>query len=138
MGFFMFKTYEKILYSIVNVFLFILALLIIAYMARDLIGAFNLIMTPYDQRSLEDISGYILSFFMLFEFIVMIVKYIEDAHDIPIKYLVIISITAILRQLLVVHNDGLQTLLLTVSTLVLAIVLYVLELAKKKKIEDKK
>ncbi|SLM85821.1 MULTISPECIES: phosphate-starvation-inducible PsiE family protein [Vagococcus] len=134
----MFKTYEKILYSIVNVFLFILALLIIAYMARDLIGAFNLIMTPYDQRSLEDISGYILSFFMLFEFIVMIVKYIEDAHDIPIKYLVIISITAILRQLLVVHNDGLQTLLLTVSTLVLAIVLYVLELAKKKKIEDKK
>ncbi len=134
----MFKMYEKILYSIVNVFLFILALLIIAYMARDLIGAFNLIMTPYDQRSLEDISGYILSFFMLFEFIVMIVKYIEDAHDIPIKYLVIISITAILRQLLVVHNDGLQTLLLTVSTLVLAVVLYLLELTKKKKIEDKK
>lgn len=134
----MFKMYEKILYSIVNVFLFILALLIIAYMARDLIGAFNLIMTPYDQRSLEDISGYILSFFMLFEFIVMIVKYIEDAHDIPIKYLVIISITAILRQLLVVHNDGLQTLLLTVSTLVLAVVLYLFELTKKKKIEDKK
>ncbi|MGX7023778.1 phosphate-starvation-inducible PsiE family protein [Vagococcus hydrophili] len=134
----MFKTYEKVLYSIVNIFLFILALLIIAYMARDLIGAFNLIMAPNDQRTLEDISGYILSFFMLFEFIVMIVKYIEDAHDIPIKYLVIISITAILRQLLVVHNDGLQTLLLTISTLILAGVLYLLELSKKKRNEDKK
>jgi protein PsiE len=72
---------------------------------------------------------------MLFEFTVMIIKYIEDTHNIPIKYLVIISITAILRQLLVVHDNGLQTLLLTLSILILVVVLFVIELIKEKELK---
>ncbi|MEG0254570.1 MAG: phosphate-starvation-inducible PsiE family protein [Vagococcus sp.] len=133
----MLEFYKKSLDKIVNVFLFILATLIIIYMARDLLGIFQLITLPNDQRSLEVFSGYILAFFMLFEFIVMITKYIEDTHNIPIKYLVIISITAILRQLLVVHDDALQTLLLTLAILILIIVLYIIELIKKKEIDRK-
>lgn len=133
----MLEFYKKGINKVINVFLFVLASLIIVYMARDLIGIYHIITLPNDQRSLEVFSGYILAFFMLFEFIVMITKYIEDTHNIPIKYLVIISMTAILRQLLVVHDDALQTVLLTVSILVLTIVLYVLELIKKKENERK-
>lgn len=128
----MVETYKKVLEKIIKSFLFILGILIVIYMARDLIEVFKVIMTAQMKGSLVGISDFILAFFMLFEFIVMIIKYIEDTHNIPIKYLVIISITAILRQLLVVHDNGLQTLLLTLSILILVVVLFVIELIKEK------
>lgn len=126
------ELYKKIIEKIVEIFLFVLATLIIIYIGRDLVGIFKVITSFESQGSLAEVSDFILGFFMLFEFIVMIMKYIENTHNIPIKYMVIISITAILRQLLVVHDDGLQTLYLTISILVLAGVLYVLELIKEK------
>ena len=130
----MVELYKKILEKVIKSFLFILATLIVIYMARDLIEVFKIIMTAQIKGSLVEISDFILAFFMLFEFIVMIIKYIEDTHNIPIKYLVIISITAILRQLLVVHDNGLQTLFLTLSILILVVVLSVIELIKEKEI----
>ncbi|MFW3588274.1 phosphate-starvation-inducible PsiE family protein [Vagococcus fluvialis] len=131
----MVETYKKVLEKIIKSFLFILGILIVIYMARDLIEVFEVIMTAQMKGSLVGISDFILAFFMLFEFIVMIIKYIEDTHNIPIKYLVIISITAILRQLLVVHDNGLQTLLLTLSILILVVVLFVIELIKEKELK---
>ena len=131
----MVELYKDILQKIIKSFLFILATLIIIYMARDLIEVFKVIMTAQIKGSLVEISDFILAFFMLFEFIVMIIKYIEDTHNIPIKYLVIISITAILRQLLVVHDNGLQTLFLTLSILILVVVLFVIELIKEKELK---
>jgi protein PsiE len=118
------ETYKKVLEKIIKSFLFILGILIVIYMARDLIEVFKVIMTAQMKGSLVGISDFILAFFMLFEFIVMIIKYIEDTHNIPIKYLVIISITAIL-----------QTLLLTLSILILVVVLFVIELIKEKELK---
>ena len=126
--------YKEILSKVVKVFLAILAILILIYMSRELIEVFKIVISPQIDGSLAKISDLILTFFMLFEFIVMIIKYIEDSHNVPIKYLVIISITAILRQLLVIHDDGLQTLFLTFSILILVSVLYVIELVKIKEI----
>ena len=123
----------KYLLSVVmNIFLSILAILIIIYMGFDLISIFKLIFTQGDVGAIDSIADYILGFFMLFEFIIMTLKYIDDAHNVPIKYLVLISITAILRQLLVVHNNGGQTLLLTIAILTLTLTLYLLELIKAK------
>ena len=70
----------------------------------------------------------IISFFMLFEFIMMILRYIQEGHHIPIRYLILICLTAILRQLMVAHGDGLQTLLLSLSILLLVVVLFILGL----------
>lgn len=63
---------------------------------------------------------------MLFEFVMMLVRYIQEGHHIPIRYLILISVTAILRQLLVIHGEGMQTLLLSLSILLLVVVLYIL------------
>lgn len=123
---------KRLLSIVMNVFLSILALLIVIYMGFDLVNIFKLIFIKADMGSIDAIADYILGFFMLFEFIIMTLKYVEDAHNVPIKYLVLISITAILRQLLVVHNNGGQTLLLTIAILTLTLTLYLLELIKAK------
>lgn len=123
---------KQLLSVVMNIFLSILAILIIIYMGFDLVSIFKLIFTQGDVGAIDSIADYILGFFMLFEFIIMTLKYIDDAHNVPIKYLVLISITAILRQLLVVHNNGGQTLLLTIAILTLTLTLYLLELIKAK------
>ncbi|MGO2084053.1 phosphate-starvation-inducible PsiE family protein [Vagococcus sp.] len=139
----MLDKYKYVLTKIVDLFLVILSLLIIIYMAQDLFSLRKVIVLPEGKRSIEIVADYILSFFMLFEFIMMILKYIEDSHHIPIKYLIWISMTAILRQLLVVHDNGLQTLMLTISIFVLILVVYIFEVIKrndeikKKKDNDK-
>lgn len=139
----MLDKYKYVLTKIVDLFLVILSLLIIIYMAQDLFSLTKVIVLPEGKRSIEIVADYILSFFMLFEFIMMILKYIEDSHHIPIKYLIWISMTAILRQLLVVHDNGLQTLMLTISIFVLILVVYIFEVIKrndeikKKKDNDK-
>ncbi|UUV99332.1 phosphate-starvation-inducible PsiE family protein [Vagococcus luciliae] len=122
----------RLLSLTMNVFLSILAMLIVIYMGFDLVNIFKLIFIHGDVGAIDSIADYILGFFMLFEFIIMTLQYVDDAHNIPIKYLVLISITAILRQLLVVHNNGGQTLLLTIAILILTLTLYLLELIKAK------
>ncbi|MGX6992617.1 hypothetical protein CBF34_04015 [Vagococcus penaei] len=128
----MLHNFQLILTRIMDVFLGLLALLIIVYMAYDLWVLGRIILLPAERGSIEVISEHILAFFMLFEFIIMIIKYIEDSHHIPTNYLILISMTAILRQLLVVHNNGVQTLLLTASILLLTGVLYLLKITQLK------
>ena len=119
----------KMLLSIVmNVFLSILAILILIYMGLDLVNIFKLIFIQNKMGSIDTIADYILGFFMLFEFIMMILRYIQEGHHIPIRYLILICLTAILRQLMVAHGDGLQTLLLSLSILLLVVVLFILGL----------
>ena len=69
----------------------------------------------------------IATMFILLEIILMLLKYIKDDHHIPIRYLVLISMTAILRELLLEHGGGIDTLYLSLAILVLVVVLICFE-----------
>ena len=86
-------------------------------MASYLVDLATYLMKPMTPDNFSVIMQEIISFFMLFEFIMMILRYIQEGHHIPIRYLILICLTAILRQLMVAHGDGLQTLLLSLSIL---------------------
>ncbi|MBP2966669.1 hypothetical protein J8385_19015, partial [Acinetobacter baumannii] len=72
----MVNAYKNILEKIIKVFLLILGVLIVIYMARNLIEVSKIIIATQTKSSLVEISDFIIAFFMLFEFIVMIIKYI--------------------------------------------------------------
>ena len=97
-------------------------------MASYLVDLATYLMKPMTPDNFSVIMQEIISFFMLFEFIMMILRYIQEGHHIPISYLILICLTAILRQLMVAHGDGLQTLLLSLSILLLVVVLFILGL----------
>lgn len=103
-----------------------LAILILIFMVRYLIDISQFVFKPVNSENFSTLMQEVTSFFMLFEFVMMLVRYIQEGHHIPIRYLILISVTAILRQLLVHHGDGLQTLLLSLAILMLVVVLYVL------------
>ncbi|MFD1900496.1 phosphate-starvation-inducible protein PsiE [Enterococcus termitis] len=136
---------KKYVNVVLDIVLGLLALLILIFMIRQLIDIGTFITKPMTPKNLSVVMQEVVAFFMLFEFIMMVIRYIQEGHHIPIRYLILICITAILRQLMVIHGDAVQTLLLSVSILALVVVLFVLNLSgnksysgfKSNKIEDK-
>ena len=123
------KKYVNILLDVV---LGLLAVLILVFMVRHLMDITTYIFKPMTTKNFSIVMQEVVSFFMLFEFIMMVLRYIQEGHHIPIRYLILICITAILRQLMVLHGDGVQTLLLSLSILLLVVVLFVLNLSGNK------
>lgn len=69
----------------------------------------------------------VLSFFLFFEFFTMILRYIQEDHHIPLRYLIYICITAILRQEIGNHTTALNTLLVSLSILLLVVTLALIQ-----------
>lgn len=123
-----FNQFKKSIYTVLDVILGALAIIVVIYMFRHLIDLLNLIWLPINTDNFSHVMQEITSFFMLFEFVIMLVRYIQEGHHIPIRYLILISMTAILRQLLVLHDQGVETLLLAGAILLLAVVLLIFSL----------
>ncbi|KRM33180.1 hypothetical protein FC83_GL003261 [Agrilactobacillus composti DSM 18527 = JCM 14202] len=112
----------------VDAFLTVLAILMLVAMVKQLI-----ILGEYafaEKLSFTTMITNSLSFFMYFEFTMMIKKYIDEGHHIPIRYLVYIALTAILRQEMVTHGDATQTLILSIAIFLLVLTLIALEIVE--------
>ena len=119
-----FSVVKKYVNLILDIVLGILGVFLLVFMASYLVDLATYLMKPMTPDNFSVIMQEIISFFMLFEFIMMILRYIQEGHHIPIRYLILIF----LRQLMVAHGDGLQTLLLSLSILLLVVVLFILGL----------
>jgi protein PsiE len=68
----------------------------------------------------------ILMYFLYFEFIAMVVKYFEEEYHFPIRYFLYIGITAMIRIIIIIHENPLHTLLFSLVILVLIISFYIM------------
>jgi protein PsiE len=68
----------------------------------------------------------ILIFFLYFEFIAMIVKYFQEDYHFPIRYFLYIGVTAMIRFIIVEHENPMHTLLYTLAILALVIGYYIM------------
>ncbi|WP_251423853.1 MULTISPECIES: phosphate-starvation-inducible PsiE family protein [Lactococcus] len=77
----------------------------------------------------------VLSFFVFFELVMMIIEYIKD-NSITVRYLIYICITAILRQIMTIHNDAIDIIILSGAIFILVSGLAILEVVYKKREEN--
>ncbi|MBM6602166.1 phosphate-starvation-inducible protein PsiE, partial [Priestia megaterium] len=75
----------------------------------------------------------ILVFFLYFEFIAMIVKYFQENYHFPLRYFLYIGITALIRLVIVEHDNPVNTLLHTCAILVLTISYAIIKFSSKQK-----
>lgn len=118
---------EKIVSTVVDILLGILVVIVIIVMGEAIYSIFQQVVPLKSTNSLYYLIEEVATLFILLEIILMLLRYVRDDHHIPVGYLVLISITAILRQLLLAHGSGLETLFMAFAILVLVIVLYILE-----------
>lgn len=122
-----FEKMQKIVSTVVDILLGILVVIIIIVMGEALYSIVHEVIPLKSTDSLHVLIEEVATLFILLEIILMLLRYVRDDHHIPVRYLVLISITAILRQLLLAHGGGLETLFLAGAILILVVVLYILE-----------
>ena len=76
------------------------------------------------EMSGSEILGSIVTWFLYFEFLALITKYYQSGLHFPLRYFIYIGITAIIRLIILYHDDPVHTLIFSVSILVLVVALY--------------
>lgn len=125
-----FLKFEKAISTVVDILLAVLIIVVVIVMGE---GIINMIMHVIPLNNVSELTlliDEIATLFILSEVILMLLRYIKEGHHIPVRYLILISITAILRELLLAHGNGTNSLLLSISILVLVGVLFILEKVK--------
>lgn len=135
------KLFTKIIQYSVNLFLIVLTLLLIVLLCKETSLMVDLtINSSYDKHFYKGFLESLLTFFIYFEFVIMIIKYFKEGYHFPLRYFMYIGITATIRVIIVDHENGLDTLYFALSILSLVIgygVISMLAMLKKKwKLED--
>ena len=122
-----FQKFEKIIGQAVDILIGILIIVVLIAMSESIYMMIQHVIPLPEIGEMSYLIEEIATMFILLEIILMLLKYIKDDHHIPIRYLVLISMTAILRELLLEHGGGIDTLYLSLAILVLVVVLICFE-----------
>ncbi|KAF1305775.1 phosphate-starvation-inducible PsiE family protein [Enterococcus saccharolyticus] len=125
-----FDRFERIVSSVVDIMLAFLVVVILIVMAEEIYRIIRMIIPLNSSQELYHVIEEVATLFILLEIILMLIRYVKEGHHIPVRYLVLISVTAISREILLAHGGGKETLFLSVSIFVLVFVLFVLEKIK--------
>lgn len=122
-----FEQFEKIIKLSVDIMIGVLVLAVSIAMGE---GVFKITQHVL-MINLKGDPNYIIeqmtTIFIFLEIILMLLRYIKEGHHIPVRYLVLISMTAILRELLLEHGGGIETVYLSIAILILVLVLFLFE-----------
>ncbi|HEY4601862.1 MAG TPA: phosphate-starvation-inducible protein PsiE [Cerasibacillus sp.] len=126
----------NILQVILNVSLVILAIILSFLLIMELID-FSHILLANEKADYNLYLANILIFFLYFEFISMIVKYFKENYHFPMRYFLYIGITAMIRQIIVEHEDAMKTLFYSLVILILIIGYFIMNVTPRQRPEGK-
>ena len=124
------KLIPTILQITLNIALILLAISLCILMGKELIYFISHSILTSETANNYELLEHILIFFLYFEFVAMIVKYFKENYHFPLRYFLYIGITAMIRLIIVSHENGLQTLLYACAILVLIISYFIISKAK--------
>ena len=126
---------DKFAKNISNIFLWVmnLGLLIIGILlsfgllieAKEIFNEGMKFLTS--QGSYQNFIEEIIVFFLYFEFVALIVKYFKNNYHFPLRYFIYIGITAIVRLIIVQHDNPYSVLIWSGAILLLVISLAIAE-----------
>ncbi|WP_207871623.1 protein PsiE [Enterococcus sp. DIV2402] len=125
-----FNRFDNIVSSVVDIMLGFLVLVVLVVMGESIYHMITAVVPLHSLKDLYPLIEEIATLFILLEIILMLLRYVREGHHIPVRYLILISITAICRELLLAHGGGVEALFLSLAILILVLVLFILEKVK--------
>jgi protein PsiE len=122
----------KILQIILNISLVFLAIILSFLLVKELVIS-SQIMIENNTIDHQLFLASILTFFLYFEFITMIVKYFKENYHFPLRYFIYIGITAMIRLIIVEHHNPVYTLLYSLVILILIIGYFIMNLTPRER-----
>lgn len=123
---------DEILQWGLNAALIILAIILCGMLGKEIVQLIKFAFFESGEHAHYELLESILVFFLYFEFIAMIVKYFRENYHFPLRYFMYIGITAMVRLVVVDHEDAHKTLLYTFSILVLVISYFIINVMQLK------
>ncbi|MDP7980614.1 phosphate-starvation-inducible protein PsiE [Bacillus multifaciens] len=121
-----------VLQWILNIALIILSLVLSIFLINETITFIQYIFSAKKYTSYDLVES-IIVYFLYFEFIALIIKYFKSNYHFPLRYFIYIGITALIRLIIVPHDEPLETLLYAGAILILVIALYISNMRDLKK-----
>lgn len=109
---------------VLNVSMFCLAIILIVFLGKESWSLADTFFSFPATKSYDFVEG-LLTWFLYFEFIALIVKYFKSGSHFPLRYFVYIGVTAIIRLIIVHYDSPMNVLLYSLSILTLVITLWV-------------
>ncbi|AIF44352.1 phosphate-starvation-inducible protein PsiE [Virgibacillus sp. SK37] len=119
-----------------NVVLVFLAIILCFLMIKELF-LFSRILVENETTDYQIYLASILIFFLYFEFVAMIVKYFKENYHFPLRYFLYIGITAMIRLIIVEHDNALSTMYYSIVILLLIIGYFIMNLTPRQRPESK-
>ncbi len=130
------KFIPKFLQIILNLSLVLLAGILSFLLIKELTVFIEIIFRK-ESYDYELFLANILIFFLYFEFITMIVKYFTEDYHFPLRYFIYIGITAMVRLIIVDHDQPMHTLIYSLVILVLIIGYFIMNITPRNRPDSK-
>lgn len=127
----------QLLQSILNISLTVLGIVLSIMMMIELVEFIQMAFSS-EKRDYKYFLANILVFFLYFEFITMIVKYFKEDYHFPLRYFLYIGITAMVRLIIVEHENAIDTLIFSLVILVLIVSYYIVNITPRERPLTKK
>lgn len=119
----------KFYQTVLNVALIVLSFILTYFLFRELYYILSDIFL--ENKDVHETFSKILIFFLFFAFLSMIVKYFEEDHHFPLRYLLYIGITATIRFIIVNNENSLQNVWLALVIFMLTMSYLIVKEANK-------
>lgn len=106
--------------------MFLLGVVMLGFLLREVWYLGQLLLEVETSQRFAKITDTTIAFFLYFEFIFLVKEFFSDDEHIALEDFLYIGITALVRVVLVHHDDGLETFWLTMAILILVVALVVL------------
>ncbi|WPP42474.1 phosphate-starvation-inducible protein PsiE [Paenibacillus hunanensis] len=107
------------LQAILNVTLALVALTLCFFLLKETWHIFSFIFLEESDVTAYELAARLLVFFLYFEFIALIIKYFKSGFHFPLRYFIYIGITAIIRLIIVDYDNATNTVMWSLSILIL-------------------
>jgi len=119
------KLIARLLQWIISCSLLIIAIILIIFLIKETIVLSALLFKNSETMPSYLLLEGIITYFLYFEFIALIIKYFQSVYHFPLQYFIYIGITAIIRLIIVEHKEPISVLVYSVSILVMILALYI-------------
>ena len=120
----LFQNTAKIMGVFLGISLILLSLLLALRILQETYDLTTILLIQKGKNTEHVLMEHVVIWFLYFEFIALICKYFQSNLHFPLRYFIYISITAIIRLIIIDHSKPSDTLYYATSILMLVFALY--------------
>ncbi|PTF34696.1 phosphate-starvation-inducible protein PsiE, partial [Staphylococcus cohnii] len=117
--------FTKLLFLLLNLCIALLAIILIVFLFKEIIEMINSFLINKTVKYNYVVEKMLVAF-MHIEFIILIIQYFKRNYHFSLQFFIYVGITAVIRFIIVEHYNAIETMILSLTIVVLIIALYLL------------